>query len=618
MRKSALITLIILVILVAVFWFFFQDRYLERAAESTLELVAGAKVEIDAFHLSILKLECSWDRLQIANKNNPWKNLLETGRAAFKIEGRPLFWKRFVIQEMALEDVRSGTARATDGSLPQPEPEPDAEPGLIEEKAAELQQKIMQMPVFDLEALGTKLKIDSIVNVENLHSVQQYAKLNHWADSSFKYWETRFQPEASRKEVAALGAEVQALKLDKISNVVELTAALKKLEDIHTRINKLKQETETTYQGVRQLTSDAEAHLKLAQDAVQQDLARAQELARLKDLDLREIATLLFGNSVLQQFNQITGYVQLGRKYLPTAKKLLVSEKQENPPRFAGQNIHFPFHYRYPRFLLRQAKFSGATAAGDTSRAYFINGILTGLTNEPSVFGRPTQFDLSSAKTGGNAYQILGSLDHCSDESRDSLWIKSANWGLGNLKLPKSNYFPVGVNSDKGSLDFSAFFIGDTREFSLKLVAAPVAFTFEESKGQIAQIVRQVLTALNRLEIDASLRGGGDREMRLNSNIDDVLAQKLRSLLDEKIQQAKQQIEQYVRAQVDKQRLAAEKRVTDIREKLMVESDKLKESVQSRFDEIEARKNEVKARIEAEKNKAKGKLDNLLKRPKNP
>lgn len=628
MRKSALILLVVLLAHVAVFWFFFQDHYLESALESAIEIVAGAKVEIDDFHLSLWGLECSWERLQIANKNDPWKNLLETGSASFKLEGRPLFWKRLIIHKMVLEDVRSGTQRTSDGSLPQPEP--DEEPGLVDKKAAELQQKIRQMPVFDLEALGTKIKIDSIVDVNNLQAVQQYQELAQWADSSFKYWEAQLQPEAYRKQLNTLGTEIQALQLDKISNVVELASALKKLEDIHTRVKKLKSEVDAQYQGVRQLTNDADQLLNLAQDAVKRDIARAQELARLKDLDVREVALLLFGAPVMRQFDQISGYIQLGRKYLPTAKKLLISEKEEKPPRFEGQDIYFPFHYRYPRFLLRKARFSGATAAGDTSRAYFVNGTLTGLTNEPPVFGKPTRFDLSSAKQQGNQYQIMGVLDHRTEESRDSLWIKSANWGMGKVKLAKSNYFPTEMRSQKGSLDLSAFFIEKRREISLKAVAAPVSFSFGESKGRIAQIVREVLSALNRLEIDASLRSGdGSRDLRLNSNIDDVLSRKIRSLLDEKIQQARQQVEEYVRAEVQKQRLKAEKRVNDIKENLMAEADTLKERVHNRLNEVEKRKKEVKARIAAEKekaeqkkkeleDKAKDKLNNLLNRPKNP
>ncbi|MBD3289479.1 hypothetical protein GF337_11805, partial [candidate division KSB1 bacterium] len=109
MRKKGLIILLVIIAIFAVIAYFARDIYFERALESAGRAIAGAKVEIDDFDFSLFKMECSWNRLQVADKNNPWYNILETGRAAFDLEVRPLFWKRVIIREMALENVRSGT-----------------------------------------------------------------------------------------------------------------------------------------------------------------------------------------------------------------------------------------------------------------------------------------------------------------------------------------------------------------------------------------------------------------------------------------------------------------------------------------------------------------------------
>jgi uncharacterized protein (TIGR03545 family) len=86
--------------------YFTQDRYLERAIESAGEAVIGAKVEVDNFDFSFFGLKCSWDHLQVANPKHPWRNLIETGKASFAVEGRPLFWGRIIIDEMVLEEAR--------------------------------------------------------------------------------------------------------------------------------------------------------------------------------------------------------------------------------------------------------------------------------------------------------------------------------------------------------------------------------------------------------------------------------------------------------------------------------------------------------------------------------
>ena len=101
---------------------------------------------------------------------------------------------------------------------------------------------------------------------------------------------------------------------------------------------------------------------------LKKDIDRAKQLANLKELDVKDVSMLLFGKPIVNKTQQLLNYVALARKYLPTIKKLKGTEKQKNPPRFKGQNIYFPFHYRYPKFLLRKAIFSAATAAGEAAR----------------------------------------------------------------------------------------------------------------------------------------------------------------------------------------------------------------------------------------------------------
>ena len=118
MRKKGIIALAVLTALIIVIAYLFRDSAIENMIEKMGQDIAGAKVEIDNFHFSLLKMECSWDRLQIADLNDTMFNLIETGKASFDLEVRPLFWKRVVIREIILEGLLSGTQRETDGSLP--------------------------------------------------------------------------------------------------------------------------------------------------------------------------------------------------------------------------------------------------------------------------------------------------------------------------------------------------------------------------------------------------------------------------------------------------------------------------------------------------------------------
>jgi uncharacterized protein (TIGR03545 family) len=315
--------------------------------------------------------------------------------------------------------------------------------------------------------------------------------------------------------------------------------------------------------------------------------------------------------------------VATGRKYLPHAKKLKGCPREKKPPRFKGQNIYFPFHYRYPSFLLKKAKFSGATAAGDTSRAYFVDGTLAGLTKEPNIYGKPMRFDLQLMKVSGNQYKVTGSLDHTTDVSYDSLWVSAKNFDLGEVKLKKSKYFPQAVKAKKGDIALAGFFIDDDIDLKLNLDASSVNFLYEQqAKDRISQVVRDVLAGLTRLTLDTRLSGKADNyKLSMNSNVDQVLANQVKQTLQKNLREAQQQVENYVRAEVNKRQNEVESIMEENRQKLLAEMDKAKQKVQEKVDEVEQRKKEVEERIEKEKSKVKDKAKDKLKdlfKKKNP
>ncbi|MDZ7400282.1 MAG: TIGR03545 family protein [candidate division KSB1 bacterium] len=624
MRKRGLIYLAVIAIIVAVIAYFTQDKFLERQLESGLEAIAGAKVEIDNFHFSLLKAECSWSRLQIANANDPWKNLVETGRASFDLETRPLFWRRFIIKEMALERVRTGTPRKTNGSLPKkPEPPKSTEPDLFERAKAALQKQLGDAPIFDLSGLGKKLKVDSLINVENLASFQAYQSLRSTADSTFDYWKSQLDVKVYSAKVNELESKVKSLKLEKIDEIKDVAAVVdlaKKVDDIRKDALSLKKDVEQKHAALTQTFDELQAELKSAQGALQQDIDKAKQLAKLKDLDVKDVALVLFGSAVVDRYEQLLDYVATGRKYLDKVQKMTASDKVEKPPRFKGQDIHFPFRYRYPKFLLRQAKLSAATAAGDTSRAYFLEGYLTGLTNQPSVLGRPTRFNIDLMRLDGNKYRLAGSLDHITDQSRDSLWLSAENFGLGKINLKKSKYFPAAISAQKGNIMLAGFFVSNSIDLKLNLDVSPVNFIYEsEATDRVSKIVREVLGGLTNVNLKAQLIGGAgaDFKLNLNSNVDNVLANQIKLTIAENLREAQQQVESYVRTEVDKKRKQVEAIIDENRQKVYAELDQAKQKVYQITNELEQRKKELEERKKKLESDAKKKVIDFIRKPGN-
>ncbi len=600
MRKKGIIILLVILSLIAVIAFFTRDRYIERALESAGQDVAGAKVEIDGFHFSLFTLTCSWDRLQVADRDNTWRNILETGRVTFSMEARPLFWRRVIIKEMSFENARSGTKRETDGFIPEKRaPRTDKKPGMVEKAKAALAGQMKELPVLDLSRLGKELQIDSLVNLNNLETFRGYSELKQFADSAFTYWKQQEDPKSYDDRLAKLEADIASLNLDNIKNVIALAEALKKIRDIQKNATSLKNDVTGTYTSLTRTFTDLDTRLKDVDAGLQSDVEKAQRLAKLRDLDVKDVSLLLFGDPLVHKAEKLLDFVALARTYLPTAGKALSHEKKKTPSRFKGQDIRFPFKHRYPKFLLRKAHFSAASAAGDTSKAFFLDGTVTGVTTEPELYGEPTSFSLTLKKTSGNTYGIRGIFDHTAALPHDSLKVTAANVNLGEIMLQSGDDFPRTVNAPACDLSLSGIFGESALDITLNMDAAPVTFSYNgEADNRISRIVRDVLAGLTRVTLSAQLKGDtSGYTLRMNSNVDRMLARQIRTTLENTVRQAQQQVEAYVRSEADSRRKEIQTLIGANRLTTFAEVDTIRQQLQIRMDEIEKRKKEIERRI---------------------
>ena len=115
MRWKGIIALLILAALAVAAALIFTDEWLEKQMERYGSRMVGARVEFDGIDLSILQLHLSWQALQIADPENTWKNVMETGFCEFQLAFKPLLRKKILIETMQVADFQYDTDRETDG-----------------------------------------------------------------------------------------------------------------------------------------------------------------------------------------------------------------------------------------------------------------------------------------------------------------------------------------------------------------------------------------------------------------------------------------------------------------------------------------------------------------------
>jgi len=171
-RKTGLIFLVAIVAIIVGINLFFFDRWIEKRFESFGDKIIGAKVELSGLKVSIFNMKMQWDRLQITDPEDTWRNLIETGYCGFNIAPVPLLSKKVIIEEFQVQNVQFSTQRSTDGKLKKKnEASAHEQPEIIVKLKKNLQNEVDQLPLFD-DGLVLSIDLEGALEASQLESPQ--------------------------------------------------------------------------------------------------------------------------------------------------------------------------------------------------------------------------------------------------------------------------------------------------------------------------------------------------------------------------------------------------------------------------------------------------------------
>lgn len=189
MRKRFVYFILVPVVVLCLVVYVSIDGWVEAGLEAVGEAVVGARVEIDNLAVSLSPIAIQFSRLQVANPHDPWQNVFETGKVRFALNLGQLLRGKYIIETMEVNNLVLGTRRLTDGSLPKPPPQPSKQPSMITGATSSITSEAQKAPVFDLSKIRKELKIDSLLNVQNLRSVQYIDTLKRRVQEAGLQWQ---------------------------------------------------------------------------------------------------------------------------------------------------------------------------------------------------------------------------------------------------------------------------------------------------------------------------------------------------------------------------------------------------------------------------------------------
>ena len=331
-----------------------------------------------------------------------------------------------VVDEMAVEKIEIAVPRKRPGKVkpPPPPPVPSSGPSALEKEGKKLgnqaldvtKEKYKDNVLGDVAAmLGGASADDQTKNIEqNLPSKKLLDAFSKDLDEKQKKWNQKLASLPQSKEIDALGKRLAAVKTSNFSNPQEMLDSLQK-------IGTILQDANTKYSAVasigNELNTDinnANAQFKEIDAQVKKDTADLEARFHIPKIDGKSLSTSLLQKYMAPYLAKINQYRPMLEKVAPP--NLLKKGSKDEPdvdmqprPRAKGVSYEFGRLHSYPMFWIK--KISVSSKAGASANAGDISGLITDITTNQVLTGKPTVAKFEGSFPNLNVNGILATLN---------------------------------------------------------------------------------------------------------------------------------------------------------------------------------------------------------------
>jgi uncharacterized protein (TIGR03545 family) len=587
-RWKAIGPLLLVLLLLGTVWLIFGDIFVEDTSEEVTTKLLGTQVDISGLRLHETKPRVDIGGIQVADPFDLNRNVLETGATILELDAAALLEKKVVVNQLRIQDLRFGTRRS---SPAQPVSGDGFAPTLLREMRRWSSQ--FDVPLLKLTPIDTVRSL--VLDPGQLSTVKEAEAVIARADSlrgqfvrTLDSLDIRPTLDSARAVAQRLAnANPRQLGIAGTRQAVQdVRRTLQSVEQVRARVRSLEQGVEA---GIGRLGEG----VRSVDEARQRDYAFARSLLQLPSFDAPDIGAALFGRVSVHRFEKAVYWAELAQQYLPPGLKARIRPARKRL-RMDGTTVGFPKERDYPGFLLRRGEVNlTLTAFGGT---HTLAASLSGLTTEPALYGSPAIIR-SSGRIGGDhpmSIQASAVLDHSGRVAHDSIQAQLRGVPLPSLTLPG---LPFTLQPGTGTSALAFDLRGDQLRARWSMLTTTAQWQVDSSAGRslgtVENLIWRVLSGLSNLEVVAELNGSlRSPRLTVRSNLDDAIANRVRSLLGEELQAA----EARVRARVDS--LVAEK-VSAVRARAGTVTAELRGRVTEVRQEVERVKTDLESRLKA-------------------
>ena len=617
MRKKFIFFVLVPVLALCVVLYLFADQWIESGLEAAGEGAVGAKVEIDNLKLSISPVAIEFSRLQVASPKDPWKNILETGKVRFALNFGQLLRNKYIIETTEVNNLIFGMKRSTNGSLPKARAESVEPPSIISEATAALTREAAKAPVFDLEKLRKGLKIDSLLNVQNLRTVQHLDSLKQQVQEAGQQWRaTLADIDKSKQRVAEIEASIKAINLNELKTIESISSAINNVNNAYKNINELNEAFKNRRTAMNDQINRLYASVAVVDNLARADYETVKGLARLPDLSTRGLANLLLGREILQKVNNYLSWVDFARAAVP---KYMPEPEYEKPKRFQGQDIHFPVDRSYPKWWIKKIVISGGEDKDQNPDYFYAKGEVRNATNNQRIIGLPLTVGLSGSRAHGAFFTFDASFDRRPDVPIDNYEVTVRRIGVNNLEFGQADFVPSKITHAVADIAARVSVPGNRFDSNLKLDFHDLALVFDRPpRNDVERITRDVLSSILAFNVQLRIwNTAGGLDLAVTTDLDDQLAARTKKVVGDELARLQNEIRAKVYQRIAEKRAEFEKFFDQKKEEVFARVKAYESLVNEKIAMVDTKKKELQARVQQEKKKqsdtVKKKLEDAVK-----
>ncbi len=569
--------------------------------------IVGAKVEIDNLDLSLTDLSIRWDRIQVTNPRNTMTNLFETGATEFDMEFIPLLSRKYIIENIKITDVRTNTPRETDGRLEKTE---ETEPGFIGQTMITLSKEVERSVGAEILSAKQKVNVDSILKLLDIQSIGQMQTLYSDLEGRYIKYEQLLNNNKMFGDIKQIETQIKSIDLNRLKTVADYQKALTTVNGVYSTIDTLETYVDRTKNDITTNLKTSAASLTQVDDWIKADYERAMAKAKLPQLNVENMGKLLFGDMLVDRFNQYLGYVATARTY---RNKFSGDKPEKQSPTTIERSGHSFFHDPGPaKILIKQIELSGQTEDG-----IGLSGNINNIVSNQKMIGKPTKFDIQGGKTKKINVSLDGEINYLAEVPQRLSELNYAGFSLNNTRLSSSRLLPNRINTGTGAMLTNLEIEGEKIKGSIKFSAGSLVFAQDagnEARTKAEQIIQSIISGISMVEVTALIKGERDQlSIKIQSNIDRIFAERLQEVVGQEIQAAKARIKNEIDNKINAEKTRLDRLITEKETMIRQQIQKYEQAVSDLNTLADSKKTEIEKAIAKQKGDLEKKVKDILK-----